>query len=66
VLNTPFSPWPSYTAEEIDAVAQVLASNKVNYWTGDCAGGLSATSPTMSGPSMLWLCPTARWRLMRP
>lgn len=35
MLNTPFSPWPSYTAEEIDAVAQVLASNKVNYWTGD-------------------------------
>jgi len=34
MLNTPFSPWPSYTKEEIDAVAAVLASNKVNYWTG--------------------------------
>jgi len=35
VLNTPFSPWPSYTPEEIEAVSQVLASNRVNYWTGD-------------------------------
>ena len=34
MLNTPFSPWPSFTAEEIDAVSQVLASNRVNYWTG--------------------------------
>ena len=35
MLNTPFSPWPSYSAEEIEAVSQVLASNRVNYWTGD-------------------------------
>jgi len=35
MLNTSFSPWPSYTPEEIDAVAAVLASNRVNYWTGD-------------------------------
>lgn len=34
MLNTPFSPWPSFTAEEADAVQQVLLSNKVNYWTG--------------------------------
>lgn len=34
MLNTPFSPWPSFTAEEVDAVQQVLLSNKVNYWTG--------------------------------
>jgi len=34
MLNTPFSPWPSFTQEEIDAVSKVLASNKVNYWTG--------------------------------
>lgn len=33
--NTPFSPWPSYTSEEISAVSAVLASNRVNYWTGD-------------------------------
>jgi dTDP-4-amino-4,6-dideoxygalactose transaminase len=26
--------WPSYSKEEVDAVAAVLASNKVNYWTG--------------------------------
>lgn len=35
MLNTPFSPWPSYTDEERDAVAAVLMSNRVNYWTGD-------------------------------
>jgi len=34
MLNTPFSPWPSFTEEEADAVKQVLLSNKVNYWTG--------------------------------
>ena len=34
MLNTLFSPWPSFTAEEATAVQQVLLSNKVNYWTG--------------------------------
>ncbi|RKT50634.1 dTDP-4-amino-4,6-dideoxygalactose transaminase [Azonexus fungiphilus] len=34
MLNTPFSPWPCYSAEEADAVQRVLLSNKVNYWTG--------------------------------
>ncbi len=34
MLNTPFSPWPAFTAEEADAVAAVLRSNRVNYWTG--------------------------------
>jgi len=35
MLNTPFAPWPSYTTREIDAVAAVMASNRVNYWTGE-------------------------------
>ncbi|AZQ82764.1 DegT/DnrJ/EryC1/StrS aminotransferase family protein [Colwellia sp. Arc7-635] len=34
MLNTQLSPWPSFSAEEISAVSQVLQSNKVNYWTG--------------------------------
>ena len=34
MLNIPFAPWPSFTAEEADAVQRVLLSNKVNYWTG--------------------------------
>lgn len=34
MLNTKFAPWPSFSSEEVDAVAGVLASNKVNYWTG--------------------------------
>ena len=29
-----FSPWPSFTEEEAEAVQSVVLSNKVNYWTG--------------------------------
>lgn len=35
MLNTQFSPWPSFTQQEADAVSQVILSNKVNYWTGN-------------------------------
>jgi len=35
MLNTKFSPWPSFTDEEAEAVKNVLLSNKVNYWTGN-------------------------------
>jgi len=35
MLDTGFSPWPDYSAEEIRAVSEVLASGRVNYWTGD-------------------------------
>lgn len=34
MLNTTFAPWPAFTLEEIDAVSRVIASNRVNYWTG--------------------------------
>lgn len=34
MLNTSFSPWPSFSAEEATAVQQTLLTNKVNYWTG--------------------------------
>mgnify|MGYP001765251940 CR=1 FL=1 len=34
MLNTSFSPWPSFTQEEADAVSRVLLSNRVNQWTG--------------------------------
>jgi dTDP-4-amino-4,6-dideoxygalactose transaminase len=34
MLNTDFSPWPSFTEEEANAVKDVILSNKVNYWTG--------------------------------
>jgi dTDP-4-amino-4,6-dideoxygalactose transaminase len=30
-----FSAWPSFSPEEVDAVAAVLRSGKVNYWTGE-------------------------------
>jgi dTDP-4-amino-4,6-dideoxygalactose transaminase len=34
MLNTAFSPWPSFTDDEVQAVADVIRSNRVNYWTG--------------------------------
>jgi len=30
----PFSPWPYFEADEIEAATAVLRSGKVNYWTG--------------------------------
>ena len=39
MLNSKFSPWPSFTKQEADAVGNVLLSNQVNYWTGgECRG----------------------------
>jgi dTDP-4-amino-4,6-dideoxygalactose transaminase len=35
MLNTKFKPWPSYSAEEMEAVQSALASGRVNYWTGE-------------------------------
>lgn len=35
MLNTPFPPWPAFSEEEAQAVARVLLSNRVNYWTGE-------------------------------
>lgn len=35
MLNTNFSPWPSFSSEESDAISEILLSNKVNYWTGN-------------------------------
>ncbi len=34
MLGGPFSPWPSVTDDEKQAVLAVLDSNRVNYWTG--------------------------------
>jgi dTDP-4-amino-4,6-dideoxygalactose transaminase len=31
----PRAPWPFYADDEIEAVRRVLASGRVNYWTGD-------------------------------
>ncbi len=35
MLNTTFTPWPSFTSKEAEAVQRVLLSNRVNYWTGN-------------------------------
>ncbi len=34
MLNTTFTPWPSFTEEEGETIKNVILSNKVNYWTG--------------------------------
>ncbi len=35
VRTTPFPPWPMFGEDEIRAAADVLASGRVNYWTGE-------------------------------
>ena len=35
MINSQFSPWPSFTLEEANSVKNILLSNKVNYWTGN-------------------------------
>lgn len=35
MLYKAISPWPSFSEEEVAAVSAVVASNRVNYWTGD-------------------------------
>jgi len=34
MINRPFTSWPSFTPEEVDTIARILLSNRVNYWTG--------------------------------
>jgi hypothetical protein len=34
VRRDPLAPWPYYSPDEIEAVTRVLASGRVNYWTG--------------------------------
>lgn len=33
--NPSLAPWPCFSDEEVDAVAAILRSNRVNYWTGE-------------------------------
>lgn len=49
MLNTNFSPWPSFTTEEVEAVAGVLASNRVNYWTGQLCRDFEARFAEWTG-----------------
>lgn len=34
-LDDPLPGWPEFTSEEADAARAVIASNRVNYWTGE-------------------------------
>lgn len=49
MLNTSLAPWPSFTQEEADAVAAVLLSNRVNYWTGEECRSFEREFATWSG-----------------
>ncbi len=51
MLNTSFSPWPSFNTEEADAVHRVVLSNKVNYWTGTEAREFEKEFAVWSGTS---------------
>lgn len=46
-----FATWPSFTAEEADAVTRVLLSNKVNYWTGSEGREFEKEFATFAGTS---------------
>ncbi len=35
VRTTPFAPWPVFDPDEIEAATRVLASGRVNFWTGE-------------------------------
>lgn len=48
MLNTQFSPWPSFTEEEAEAVKKVLLSNRVNYWTGNEGRGFEKDFATFA------------------
>jgi dTDP-4-amino-4,6-dideoxygalactose transaminase len=51
MLNSNFSPWPSFTEEEADAVAMVVRSNRVNYWTGSCGREFESEFARWAGTS---------------
>src|SRR5690625_4813586 len=44
-----FSHWPTHSAEELEAVAAVLASGKTNYWTGTVGREFEADYATHLG-----------------
>src|SRR5207248_1167556 len=35
LASSPFSPWPHFEQEDLDAAERVLRSGKINYWTGE-------------------------------
>lgn len=51
MLNTPFSPWPSFSDEEADDVAATLRSNRVNYWTGQAGRSFETEFASWVGAS---------------
>lgn len=52
--------WPVYDQEQIDAVAQVLASGKVNAWTGPDVRAFEDEYSAYTGAAMRLPSPTGR------
>jgi dTDP-4-amino-4,6-dideoxygalactose transaminase len=47
----PLSSWPAFSSEEADAIAAVLESNRVNYWTGEQTRVFERDFATWAGTS---------------
>ena len=62
MLNSSLSPWPAFDAEEIEAVAAVLRSGRVNYWTGEEGRAFEREFADWAGTAMPSRSPTARSR----
>ena len=56
VRQEPFAPWPVFAPDEIDAATRVLASGRVNYWTGgECAAFEQEFAAAIGSPYALAL-----------
>lgn len=49
VRTRPFAPWPHFSQEEVAEVTAVLASGKVNYWTGEQGRAFEKESASFTG-----------------
>lgn len=49
VRTLPFAPWPSPSADEIEAAVAVMRSGKLNYWTGEQGRRFEAEFAAFSG-----------------
>jgi hypothetical protein len=47
--SRPLAPWPSPSAEEIEAASAVLRSGRLNYWTGDEGRKFEAEFASLAG-----------------
>jgi hypothetical protein len=62
VRAAPFPPWPVFGQDEIDAAGAVLASGRVNYWTGEECRRFEEEFAAHTARATPSRSPTARWR----